>query len=162
MRQESVKHQRGNTPTSEYGRYTGTDFLSSMTPEEFATFDILAWWKGNEQQFPILSTMAKDLLTVQASTVASESAFFLSGRVISLRRTKLTSTSVEMCICLKDHLDAAERIQHISSLEESAPFELETRLHEEEVASGVADPLLDEELQSELATRIGEDEEYPF
>ena len=108
MRQESVKRQRGNTLTSEYGRYTGTDFLSFMTPEEFATFDILTWWKGKEQQFPILSTMAKDLLTVQASMVASESVFSLSGRVISLRRTKLTPTSVEMCICLKDHLDAAE------------------------------------------------------
>ena len=55
-----------------------------------------------------------------------------------------------------------KRIQHISSFEDPAPFELETRLHEEEVASGVTDPLSDEELQSELATRIGEDEEYPF
>ena len=116
-----------------------------MTPEKFTTFDILAWWKGKEQQFPILFTMARDLLTVQASTVASESAFSLSGRVISLRRTKLTPMLMEMCICLKDHLDSAERIQHLTSFEEPAPFELETRLHEEEVASGV-----------------GEDEEYPF
>ena len=127
-----------------------------MTPEEVATFDILAWRRGKEQQFLILAAMARYLLTVQASTVASESAFSVSGRVISLRRTKLTPTSVEMCICLKDHLDAAERTQHMTSLEEPAPYELETRLHEEEVATGVVEPLSDEELQSELATRIGD------
>ena len=66
-----------------------------------------------------------------------------------------------MCICLKDHLDSAERIQHLSSLEEPTPFKHETRLHEEEVATGAAEPLSDEELQPELPTRIGE-EDYPF
>ena len=94
--------------------------------------------------------------------VASESAFSVSGRVISARRTKLTPTSVEMCICLKDHLDAAERIQHVTTLEEPALFEIEKRIHEEEVTAGEAEPLSDEELQMELATHIGSDEEYPY
>ena len=75
MRNENVKRQKGNTPTNEYGRHIQTDFLSSMTPEEFTIFDILVWWRGNDQQFPILSAMARDLLIVQASTIASESAF---------------------------------------------------------------------------------------
>ncbi|GJS10604.1 ribonuclease H-like domain, reverse transcriptase, RNA-dependent DNA polymerase [Tanacetum coccineum] len=48
-----------------------------------------------EIQFPILSAMARDLLTVQASTVASESAFSISGRIISERRSRLTPESVE-------------------------------------------------------------------
>ncbi|GJR03564.1 ribonuclease H-like domain-containing protein [Tanacetum coccineum] len=61
--------------------------------------------------------MARDLLSVQASTVASESAFSLSGRVLSIRRTRLTPASLEMCICLKDHLDAQELKQHTSNLE---------------------------------------------
>ncbi|GJT25665.1 pheophytinase, chloroplastic [Tanacetum coccineum] len=34
-----------------------------------------------QSQFPVLSIMARDLLSVQASTVASESAFSLSGRI---------------------------------------------------------------------------------
>ncbi|GJY31519.1 putative transcription elongation factor SPT5-like protein 1 [Tanacetum coccineum] len=33
--------------------------------------------------------MARDLLTVQASTVASESAFSISGRIISKRRSDI-------------------------------------------------------------------------
>ncbi|GKB12092.1 zinc finger BED domain-containing protein RICESLEEPER 2 [Tanacetum coccineum] len=58
--------------------------------------------------------MTRDLLSVQASTVASESAFLVRGRVISPRRTKLTPVSVEVCICLKDHLDTMERIDVIT------------------------------------------------
>ena len=84
-----------------------------MNQDYFENFDILAWWKGNESQFPVLAAITRDLLTVQASTVASESAFSVSGRVLSIRRTRLTPAAVEMCICLKDHLDAAERIQHV-------------------------------------------------
>ncbi|KAF5814329.1 putative HAT dimerization domain, ribonuclease H-like superfamily [Helianthus annuus] len=75
----------------------------------------------------------------QASTVASESAFSFSGRVISLRRTKLSPESVEMCICLKDYLDAAERIQHVESLEDENG--VETDIHEEEVEMGMSSPL---------------------
>ncbi|GJV78159.1 zinc finger BED domain-containing protein RICESLEEPER 2 [Tanacetum coccineum] len=76
--------------------------------------------------------MARDLLSVQASTVASESAFSVSRRVISPCRSKLTPTSVEFCICLKDHLDGIERTQHIS------PLEGELEQVEEEIAMGIA------------------------
>ncbi|GJW56188.1 RNA-directed DNA polymerase, eukaryota [Tanacetum coccineum] len=48
--------------------------------------------------------------SVQASSVASKSAFSTSGRVLSIRRTRLTPASLEMCMCLKDHLDAKELI----------------------------------------------------
>ena len=85
------------------------NFLSFMTFEEWENFDILAWWKEKETQFPVLATMVRDLLTVQASTVVSESAFSVSGRVISQRRSRLSPESVEMCICLKDYLDGAAR-----------------------------------------------------
>ncbi|GJX62586.1 zinc finger BED domain-containing protein RICESLEEPER 2 [Tanacetum coccineum] len=61
--------------------------------------------------------MARDLLTVQASTVASESAFSISGRIISERRSRLTPESVEVCVCLKDYLDGVDRVQHETSLE---------------------------------------------
>ncbi|GJQ97746.1 zinc finger BED domain-containing protein RICESLEEPER 2-like protein [Tanacetum coccineum] len=46
--------------------------------------------------FPILSRMAPDMLSVQATSVASESAFSTSGRVLSVERTRLTPASLEM------------------------------------------------------------------
>ncbi|GKA07670.1 RNA-directed DNA polymerase, eukaryota [Tanacetum coccineum] len=73
--EDATKRQRTSAPTSELGQYMATNFLITLSPEEFANFDILAWWKEREIQFPILSAMARDLLAVQASTVASESAF---------------------------------------------------------------------------------------
>ncbi|KAD6454232.1 hypothetical protein E3N88_08938 [Mikania micrantha] len=141
---ENSKRQRGNTPSSELGRYIATDFLlSGMTSQEFMSFYILAWWKGKEEQFPILSAMAQDLLSVQAFTVASESAFSVSGRVISLRRTRLTPPAVEMSICLMDYLDAAERVQDKSPLEGEMDYESE--LLQEEVETGLSEGITDEE-----------------
>ncbi|GKA61172.1 zinc finger BED domain-containing protein RICESLEEPER 2-like protein [Tanacetum coccineum] len=84
-----------------------------------------------------------DILSVQATSVASESAFSTSGRVLSIRRTRLTPASLEMCMCLKDLLDATERIQHTSNLENCLDFEAE--ILEEEVLEHEAITLSDEE-----------------
>ncbi|GKA95898.1 zinc finger BED domain-containing protein RICESLEEPER 2, partial [Tanacetum coccineum] len=84
------------------------------------------------------------LLSVQASTVALESAFSTSRRVVSIRRTRLTPASFEMCIFLKDNLDAAKRIQHISSLEDE--LEYEEQLHSVKVETSNAFSLSDEEI----------------
>nr|GEZ64644.1 zinc finger BED domain-containing protein RICESLEEPER 2 [Tanacetum cinerariifolium] len=137
-----------NTGTNEFGRYAETDWIISMEQEEFNEFDILSWWKGRQSQFPVLSIMARDLLSVQASTVASESAFSLSGRVLSIRRTKLTPTSLEMCICLKDYLHAKERIQHTSNLEGDC-LKIEEQLLEVEAEAGYAINIADEEINLE-------------
>ena len=138
---DANKRQRGNTPSSELGRYMGSNFLSGLG--DFKSFDLLAWWKDKENQFPILAAMARDLLTVQDSTVASESAFSTSGRIISIRRTRLTPKAVEMSICLKDYLDAAERIQDKRSLE--GELEYEAQLYENEVDEGLTEGMTDEE-----------------
>ncbi|KAD4180425.1 hypothetical protein E3N88_29016 [Mikania micrantha] len=73
----------------------------------------------------------------------SESAFSHSGRVLSIRRTRLTPASLEMCICLKDHLDAMERVQDQTQLE--GELEIEMTIHDVEVEEGMMFPLSDEE-----------------
>ncbi|GKE49995.1 zinc finger BED domain-containing protein RICESLEEPER 2 [Tanacetum coccineum] len=95
---------------SEYERYVNSDFVTHLHPKEFATFDVLGFWKEKETMYPVISRMAMGIISVQASSVASESAFSTSGRVLSIRRTRLTPASLEMCMCLKDHLDAKEPI----------------------------------------------------
>nr|GEU96012.1 reverse transcriptase domain-containing protein [Tanacetum cinerariifolium] len=98
--------------------------------------------------------MARDLLSVQASTVALEFVFSLSGRVLSIRRTRLTPASLEMCICLKDHLDAQERIQHTSNLEDDC-LEIEQQLLEVEAEAGSAINIADEEINLEEQAMSG-------
>ncbi|KAK1430026.1 hypothetical protein QVD17_12479 [Tagetes erecta] len=117
------KKDKGAALSSELGRYSGTDYTSTMSADDIDSFDILAWWKGREVEFPVLSTTARDLLSSQASTIALESAFSTCGRIISLRRTRLSPEAVEMCICLKDHLDAVNRIQYLMSLEDDIELE---------------------------------------
>ncbi|KAL0399542.1 UNVERIFIED_CONTAM: Zinc finger BED domain-containing protein RICESLEEPER 1 [Sesamum radiatum] len=46
------------------------------------TFNILDWWKTNSPKLPILAKIARDILAVPATTVASEAAFSVGGRVI--------------------------------------------------------------------------------
>ncbi|GKC65592.1 zinc finger BED domain-containing protein RICESLEEPER 2 [Tanacetum coccineum] len=103
--------------------------------------------------FPVLSRMAMDILSVQATSVASESAFSTSGRVLSIRRTRLTPASLEMCMCLKDHLDAQESKQDKSTLETSVDFKKEVL--DAEVQANEAIPLSDEEIALDAASSEG-------
>nr|GFA95310.1 putative AC transposase [Tanacetum cinerariifolium] len=90
------------------------------------------------------------ILSVQATSVASESAFLTSGRVLSIRRTKLTPASLEMCMCLKDHLDAQERKQDKSTLE--TPVDFEEEILNADVQANEAIPLSDEEIALDAAS----------
>lgn len=38
-------------------------------------FDILSWWNNNGKSFSVLSSMARDILAITASTVAFGAAF---------------------------------------------------------------------------------------
>ncbi|GJY38354.1 zinc finger BED domain-containing protein RICESLEEPER 2 [Tanacetum coccineum] len=116
---------------------------SHLHPKDFATFDVLGFWKAKENQFPVLSRMAMDILSVQASSVASESAFSTSGRLLTIRRTRLTPESLEMCMCLKDHLNALERKQDTSPLE--LPLDVEG-VFNVEVQQNEATQLTDQEI----------------
>ncbi|XP_075084477.1 zinc finger BED domain-containing protein DAYSLEEPER-like [Nicotiana tabacum] len=62
------------------------------------SFDSLSWWKTNGLKFPTLQKMARDLLAIPVSIVASESAFSTSGRLISPHRSRLHPTTLEALI----------------------------------------------------------------
>ncbi|XP_031280054.1 zinc finger BED domain-containing protein RICESLEEPER 2-like [Pistacia vera] len=66
---------------------------------DLTTFDALTWWKANSTKFPILSTMARDILAIPITMVASESAFSADSRVIDTYRSSLTPNTVEMLLC---------------------------------------------------------------
>jgi hypothetical protein len=52
--------------------------------------------------YPVLSILAKEVMTMSILTISSEFTFSLVGRVIEERRRSLTSNMVEMISCLKD------------------------------------------------------------
>ncbi|KAL7082188.1 hypothetical protein ACP275_14G084000 [Erythranthe tilingii] len=67
-------------------------------------FDILSWWKNNGLKYPTLRLIARDVLAIPVSTVASESAFSTSGRLLSPHRSRLHSKTVEALMCSQNWL----------------------------------------------------------
>ncbi|XP_063946130.1 zinc finger BED domain-containing protein RICESLEEPER 2-like [Daucus carota subsp. sativus] len=50
--------------------------------EDSKSFDALEWWKVNTLKYRILSIMARDILAIPITTVASKATFSAGGRVI--------------------------------------------------------------------------------
>ncbi|XP_019153680.1 PREDICTED: zinc finger BED domain-containing protein RICESLEEPER 2-like [Ipomoea nil] len=101
-------------------------YLSEAITEDEGSFDILRWWKVNSARFPILSKIARDILAIPISTVASESAFSTSGRVLDPFRSSLTPKIVEALVCTQDWLRLPNTpISIEENLEELERFEKE-------------------------------------
>nr|XP_023893412.1 zinc finger BED domain-containing protein RICESLEEPER 1-like [Quercus suber] len=63
---------------SELDRY----LLESFEDLDVKDFDILMWWKMNSSRYRVLSQIARDVLAILVSTVASKSAFSTMGCVL--------------------------------------------------------------------------------
>jgi hypothetical protein len=89
-----------STPSavSELAAYLDSDPVTCY--EE--NFDILMWWHDHKLTYPILSIMARDIMSVPVSTISSESCFSLAGRILEDRRHRLLPEHVEMLTCIKD------------------------------------------------------------
>lgn len=92
----------------------------AFNQDEQDNLDILTWWSNNALRFPVVSRLAKDLLTIPASTVASESAFSAGKRILTDTRNRLSDANVEAAVCNKDWYDAVRRLQGLT-LDDSSP-----------------------------------------
>ena len=93
---------------SELASYLDSDTVTCFDDD----FDIIIWWHEHKLTYPILSILAKDVMSVPVSTVSSESCFSLTGRVIEERRRRLAPHNVEYLTCVKDWEAADARTQH--------------------------------------------------
>lgn len=79
-------------------------YLDEPVIPRVENFDILGWWKSNAPKYPTLSSVARDLLAIPVSTVASESAFSTSGRFLTPHRSRLHPKTLEALMCAQDWL----------------------------------------------------------
>ena len=77
-------------------------YLMEALEKTTHNFDILNWWKVNSTKYPTLGLIARDVLAMLVSTVASESAFSTGGRVLNNYRSSLTPKTVEALICTQN------------------------------------------------------------
>ena len=59
----------------------------------------LNWWNENKSDFPILSIIAKDYLSIMPTSVCSERHFSLSGLTIDILRSSLHPDTAQYLIC---------------------------------------------------------------
>ncbi|XP_075094576.1 uncharacterized protein LOC107813434 isoform X1 [Nicotiana tabacum] len=90
------------------------DYTSSLYNEGLekenpdGSFDLLEWWKAREKHFPVLARMARDILSIQASTVASESAFSQARLQIGDHRASMRD-SLEKSVLFRDWIRSERR-----------------------------------------------------
>ncbi|GKA74796.1 zinc finger BED domain-containing protein RICESLEEPER 2-like protein [Tanacetum coccineum] len=96
LRRRMKTGQSSSSSTSELDKYIG-EYCEPF--DKNMHFKILLWWKVNSPRFPILSLMARDLLAIPISTVASESVFSTSGRVLDSYRSSLGDKTIECLVC---------------------------------------------------------------
>ena len=102
-------------------------YLAEETKDTEKKMDILGWWKVNSNRFPVLSHMARDVLAIPITTVASESAFSTGGRILDDFRTSLTPFMLEALVCTQDWLrrptvDIKESTEELAIIEKGIIF----------------------------------------
>ncbi len=97
-----------NLNASELSAYLDSDTVNQFDDD----FNILNWWHEHKHTYPVLSILARDVLTVPVSTISSESAFSLTGRIIEERRRRLGPNMVQALALIKDWVQADKKLQH--------------------------------------------------
>nr|XP_023922700.1 zinc finger BED domain-containing protein RICESLEEPER 2-like [Quercus suber] len=86
------------------GRMEFDHFIDEGVLKRSEDFDILAWWKSNGLKYPTLQRIARDILAIPVTTVASEAAFSTSGRLLSPHRSRLHPKTIEAMMCAQNWL----------------------------------------------------------
>jgi hypothetical protein len=61
----------------------------------------LSWWSKHSKQYKVLSILAQQFLSMQASSVAAERLFSDAGNVVTKKRTSLLPVTIENTLFLR-------------------------------------------------------------
>ncbi|KAG4164011.1 hypothetical protein ERO13_D01G209133v2, partial [Gossypium hirsutum] len=81
-------------------------YLEEPELELNSQIDVLDYWGKSSVRYNELSLLARDLLAIPISTVASESAFSMGKKVITPLRSSLKPKTVQAVVCLDDWMRA--------------------------------------------------------
>ena len=79
-------------------------FIDEGVLKRSEDFDILGWCKSNGLKYPNLQRIARDILAILVTTVASESTFSTSGRLLSPHRSRLHPKTIAAMMCAQNWL----------------------------------------------------------
>lgn len=73
---------------------------------------VLQWWKEHQHKYPILSSLARDYLSVPGSSAAAERTFSAAADVTTAVRGRLNPRTIEMCVGSRLWLREGVEISH--------------------------------------------------
>jgi hypothetical protein len=82
--------------STELDLYLEEEMLARTT-----NLDIIGWWNVAGVKYPTLRKIARDIMSIPVTTMASESVFSTGGRVISPSRSRLAPKMVEASMCMQ-------------------------------------------------------------
>ncbi|XP_073029388.1 uncharacterized protein [Primulina eburnea] len=86
------------------GSYADKFDIRVFVAKNTSYFDILCSWKTNGIKYSILHDIAKNVLAIPVTTIASESTFSTSGRVLSAHHNRIQPKTVEVLMYARDWL----------------------------------------------------------
>ena len=72
-----------------------------LLPDADSGIDQLLWWKDYQQQFPLLSYLARVVFAVPAASSKSERVFSMAGNIVTPKRASLNPEKMEQLIVIK-------------------------------------------------------------
>jgi hypothetical protein len=86
-----------NSLNSEVARWFAEDFL----PKESTPKEVKTYIQCNAFDFLIITAMARDYLSIPATSAPSERVFSLAGNLISKKCCRIASVNVRYVLCLR-------------------------------------------------------------
>ncbi|KAL6512967.1 hypothetical protein OROHE_008719 [Orobanche hederae] len=115
--QEDLSRKRTryqNNAYQELENYLTTFDLGALERGPDGNNNLLKWWAKRSTIFPVVATIAKEILAVPASTVSVEQAFSVGGYILDERRSRLTPQNLEAQALLNDWVKAELRQQELN------------------------------------------------
>ena len=72
-----------------------------LSKKKNSKMEVLSWWKENYNRFLMFSVMARDLMSIPITTVASKSSFSIGKKILTTYRSHLLPENVEATLCTK-------------------------------------------------------------
>ncbi|KAF3840348.1 hypothetical protein F7725_019065 [Dissostichus mawsoni] len=98
-------------------------YIDFKSPRE-ENFDVLSWWKEHATRFPNVAQIACSILSIPASSAASERDFSTAGFVVSERRSQLKPGTVDDILFLHTTQVSPSELQDVFQETSSNIFQI--------------------------------------